>query len=100
VRIFNYGHVGDGNIHSSILLDERKPDELRRAEKAVEEIFSVALGLGGSLSAEHGIGNTKSRYIGLEVGAVELELMRGLKRVFDPKGILNPGKVFPEQELS
>lgn len=97
VRMFNYGHVGDGNIHSSILLDERDLEEMGRAEKAVEEMFSAALELKGTLTGEHGIGNAKSRYIHWEVGSTELELMKGLKRLFDPKGILNPGKIFPEQ---
>ena len=96
VRLFNYGHIGDGNIHSSILLDERDVEEVKRAQRAVEEIFSAALAVKGTLTGEHGIGNTKSKYISWEVGSAELELMKALKRVFDPRGILNPGKVFPE----
>jgi FAD/FMN-containing dehydrogenase len=69
---------------------------MAQAQKAVEEMFSAALSLKGTLTGEHGIGNTKSRFIHWEVGAVELELMKGLKHFFDPKGTLNPGKIFPE----
>ncbi|MGB9595469.1 MAG: FAD-binding oxidoreductase, partial [Candidatus Poribacteria bacterium] len=92
--IANFGHAGDGNIHVNILTDPSVPGELERAEKAVEEIFQTVVQLGGTLSGEHGIGNTKSKYLKYEVGPVELKLMREIKKLFDPNNILNPGKIF------
>ena len=95
LTIGNYGHAGDGNIHVSILLEKDSPELVEKAERAVEEIFRSALAVGGTLSGEHGIGNTKSKYLSLEVPPREMALMRELKRLFDPNGILNPGKIFP-----
>jgi len=92
--IAKYGHAGDGNIHINVLLENTEPETLKRAERAVEDIFRVAIELGGTLTGEHGIGNTKSAYLRLECGPVEIELMRRLKRLFDPKNLLNPGKIF------
>lgn len=94
IRIGNYGHAGDGNIHVNLLLEEDSPDRMARAERAVEEVFRAALEVGGTLSGEHGIGNTKSRFLSLEIREREMGLMRELKRLFDPKNILNPGKMF------
>jgi glycolate oxidase len=94
VTIVNYGHAGDGNVHVNLLLEKDSPELVKKAESAVEEVFRVALEVGGTLSGEHGIGNTKSRFLSMEVQARELELMRALKRLFDPKNILNPGKIF------
>ncbi len=94
LTIGNYGHAGDGNVHVSILLKEDTPELVEEAEKAVEEIFRATLEAGGTLSGEHGIGNTKSRYLSMEIQPREMGLMRDLKRLFDPKNILNPGKMF------
>jgi len=94
LTIGNYGHAGDGNIHVSILLEKDSPELVEKAERAVEEIFRAALAVGGTLSGEHGIGNTKSKFLSLEVPPREMALMRELKRLFDPNGILNPGKIF------
>ena len=94
VTIGNYGHAGDGNIHVNILLERDWPELVEKAERAVEEVFRAALEVGGTLSGEHGIGNTKSKYLSMEVQPRELALMRDLKRLFDPKNILNPGKIF------
>jgi glycolate oxidase len=69
---------------------------LERAEAAVSDIFKETINLGGTLSGEHGIGNTKSKYLGIEIKLKELELMKGIKALFDPNGILNPGKIFHE----
>jgi len=90
-----YGHAGDGNVHLNILLKDTEPETLERAGRAVEEVFRTVIELGGTLSGEHGIGTTKSAYLHLECGPHEIELMRRLKRLFDPKGLLNPGKIFP-----
>ncbi len=94
IPIVNFGHAGDGNIHVNIMADKRDEERFSRAEALVEVIFREVLRLGGTISGEHGIGLTKAPYIGMEIKPAELELMRGIKRVFDPKGILNPGKVF------
>jgi glycolate oxidase len=93
--VASYGHAGDGNIHVNIMLDKKDPALLEKAEKIVEEMFDYTLALGGTLSGEHGVGNTKAAYIQKEIGPVELALMKKIKDVFDPKGILNPGKIFP-----
>lgn len=91
----SFGHAGDGNIHFNIMLDRRNKDDLKKAEAAVEAVFEYTLVLGGTISGEHGIGITKSAFIAKEVGQTELGLMKQIKRVFDPNGILNPGKLFP-----
>jgi glycolate oxidase len=92
-----YGHVGDGTMHITLMLNGPNDPQLPQAEKVVEELFKLAVSLKGSLSAEHGIGLTKRTYMSIELSPVELRLMRGIKAVFDPHGILNPGKVFPEE---
>ena len=91
-----FGHAGDGNLHPNIITDKRNREEMRRAEDAVGEIFQAALDLGGTLSGEHGIGLMKSPYMEKELGAVGLDMMRKIKKAWDPNNILNPGKIFPE----
>jgi glycolate oxidase len=98
LTIANFGHAGDGNIHVNILLDPSIPEEVERGEAAVEDIFRKTVELDGTLSGEHGIGNTKSKYLDIEIEPEQLELMRGLKSLFDPNGILNPGKIFYEAQ--
>ena len=92
--IANFGHAGDGNIHTNIMLDRNDKDELTRAERAVEELFEVVLRLGGTLSGEHGIGITKSPFFMWEVGTTGYEAMLKIKQALDPNNILNPGKMF------
>jgi len=94
--IVNFGHAGDGNIHVNVLIDRRKPGEEERAHAAVKEIFEAALGLGGTLSGEHGIGITKAPYLAMELGDMGVEVMKRIKQSFDPNNILNPGKIFPD----
>jgi len=94
LMIGTFGHAGDGNLHPTILTDERDADEMARVEKAVEEIFDAALRLGGTVSGEHGIGFSKARFLPLEMGEGAMNMMRAVKSALDPKGILNPGKVF------
>ncbi len=89
--IVNFGHAGDGNIHTNILIDE---SELPRAEAAVKEIFAATLRLGGSITGEHGIGVAKAAYLPLEVGPDALAAMKRIKQALDPNNILNPGKIF------
>lgn len=92
--IANFGHAGDGNIHVNVMVDRTDADEMGRAERAVEEIFKLAIGLGGTLSGEHGVGITKAPYIGMELSPGAIDVMKRIKQVLDPKGIMNPGKVF------
>ena len=94
VSIVLVGHAGDGNLHPSVLTDRDNVEHYGRAEKAVHEIFSAALELGGALSGEHGIGLEKRRFLKHAMQPEAIELLRQLKAVFDPKGILNPGKIW------
>ncbi len=91
--IGTFGHAGDGNLHPTILTDKRDKDEMKRVEKAIDEIFERTLQLEGTLSGEHGIGIAKSKYLEKEVGRGTIEFMRKLKKGVDPKNILNPEKV-------
>jgi glycolate oxidase len=94
LTIVCFGHAGDGNIHTNIMLDRDNQDELRRSEKAVEELFRIVLELGGTLSGEHGIGITKSPFLQWEIGPEGYDAMRRIKTALDPLNILNPGKMF------
>jgi glycolate oxidase len=96
LKIINFGHAGDGNIHTSLMIDGKDEDERKTAEDAIREIFKLTVRLGGTLSGEHGVGLTKAPYIDLELGPAEIEVMKKIKRVFDPNTILNPGKIFKE----
>jgi glycolate oxidase len=96
LRIPCFGHVGDGNIHVNIMVTPDDHDEIRRAHEAEGVLFRGVVALEGSISGEHGIGFTKAPYIGLELSPEEIALMKRVKRAFDPNGILNPGKMFPE----
>jgi glycolate oxidase len=91
-----FGHAGDGNLHPNILFDRLQPGELERVEQAAAAIFRAALELGGTLSGEHGIGTLKREFLEEDLGAEAVEIMRGIKQVLDPKGLLNPHKIFPE----
>jgi glycolate oxidase len=95
IKIVSFGHAGDGNIHVNIMVDKSDEDEYRKGLSIVEKVFHETLSLGGTISGEHGIGLTKTGYIGMEVSKQALEIMKSIKHVFDPKKILNPGKIFP-----
>lgn len=96
IKIVNFGHAGDGNIHVNIMVDRNNKEEYQKGIGLVEQIFKDTLSLGGTISGEHGIGLTKAGYIGMEISKPELEIMEAIKKVFDPKNILNPGKIFPQ----
>lgn len=93
VRTLTYGHAGDGNLHVNFLWDEE--EELARVEGSIERLFRNVISLGGTLSGEHGIGVLKAPYLGLEQSPELIALQLELKHAFDPKGLLNPGKIFP-----
>ncbi len=96
IKIGTFGHAGDGNLHPTCLTDERDTEEIHRVEAAYDEIFKKAISLGGTISGEHGTGITKSKYLPQMVGPKAIEVMRKIKRAFDPEGRLNPGKIFLE----
>lgn len=98
VLIATFGHAGDGNLHVNVMYDERDPEQHSRARAAVEDVFSAALALRGSISGEHGVGVTKAAFLEREVGEAGLRAMMALKRALDPRGVLNPGKIFPSSE--
>jgi len=89
-----YGHAGDGNLHPSVLCDLSNPEEAKRAHEAVDEIFAAALAVGGTLSGEHGIGITKQPYLAQALGVAGVQTLKAIKQALDPKGILNPGKIW------
>lgn len=94
LKVVSFGHAGDGNIHCNIMYHKSDKDEAERAKKAVEKLFEETLELGGTITGEHGVGITKKDFLPREVGDVQIEIMRGIKKVFDPHNILNPGKIF------
>lgn len=89
-----FGHAGDGNLHTNVMLQDNEEDTRRRGADTVREIFRKAVELGGTLSGEHGVGYAKAPYLDLALTAPTIELMKTIKRAMDPNGILNPGKVF------
>jgi glycolate oxidase len=94
LRIGTFGHMGDGNLHPTFLTDERNQDEMHRVEEAFKEIFDEAIRLGGTITGEHGIGLAKKSFLPKFAGDAQMRVMRELRRVLDPNGILNPGKMF------
>jgi len=89
-----YGHCGVGLIHTKILMDTSKKSQWQGAKQAVKEVYDFVHKIGGTTSGEHGIGFAKKKFFPIGIGVEELQLMKGIKRLFDPKNILNPGKIF------
>jgi glycolate oxidase len=98
ILTISYGHAGDGNIHVNIIKKDISDDDWNnKVPHVIEELFREVVILGGSISGEHGIGWVQKNYLPLALSPVEIELMRKLKAVFDPQGILNPGKLLPDE---
>ena len=91
LKIAQLAHAGDGNLHPLIMTDHRDKEEMARIDRAMEELYDAVIGMGGTLSGEHGIGIAKARFMHKEFTQTSIDLMRGIKRVFDPNNILNPG---------
>jgi len=89
LQIATYGHAGDGNLHVNVLWDE--VEGAGRSMAAVDEVMALALGVGGTVTGEHGVGRAKRRWLGQQMGSTALDLQRQMKRTWDPRGILNPG---------
>ena len=90
-----YVHAGDGNLHVNILKGNLTEDQWENElTKAIRKIFQITVDLGGTISGEHGIGWVQKNYMDIPFSNVELDLMKGIKKVFDPKNIMNPNKIF------
>ncbi|MCB1607029.1 MAG: FAD-binding protein [Xanthomonadales bacterium] len=96
VRIVNFGHAGNGNLHVNLLYDHADPDQRAAVAACLPEVFALVFELGGTLSGEHGIGTAKRAFMRQALSAQTLAMMEGVKQVFDPAGIFNPGKVLPD----
>ncbi|MCZ6161291.1 FAD-linked oxidase C-terminal domain-containing protein [Campylobacter ureolyticus] len=88
-----FGHTGDGNVHTNVMVNKDNEDEVKKGYAAIEEIFKITIDLGGTLSGEHGIGISKAPYMKLAFSDAEMELFRAIKKAFDPNNILNPNKM-------
>ncbi len=95
--VANVFHAGDGNLHPNILFDRRDADELDRVERASKEIMQLCVDAGGTITGEHGVGLDKKHHMPLIYGRDELDAMWGIRRVFDPQAVMNPGKVLPAE---
>ena len=100
IPIVNFGHAGNGNIHVNLLINPEDKDQLKRSETCLEKVFDKVLELKGTISGEHGIGLVKRNFVAKEIDPVTLNLMHNIKRQFDPKNILNPGKMLPDQPIN
>ncbi len=99
ITILTFGHAGDGNIHVNILAADNSPEENTKSITVKAALFTKVLSMGGTLSGEHGVGITKSNYISQELDTTSIKVMRQLKQLFDKNNIMNPGKIFPAEEL-
>ncbi|CAI6146483.1 MAG: putative FAD-linked oxidoreductase [uncultured Sulfurimonas sp.] len=93
INIPCFGHTGDGNVHTNVMVDGKDPEQVKIAYKAIEEVFQATIDLGGTLSGEHGIGLSKAPYMKMAFTDEEMNLFQSIKRAFDPNNILNPSKM-------
>lgn len=93
VKIPCFGHTGDGNVHTNVMVDGSDPEQLKIGHDAIVEIFKITVEMGGTLSGEHGIGLSKAPFMNIAFSEEEINLFRAIKRAFDPNNILNPGKM-------
>jgi D-lactate dehydrogenase len=96
IRIVTFGHAGNGNLHVNLLANPDDPAQMSAITGCLEDVFRLVLQLEGTISGEHGVGIDKRDYVAWEIPQTTLKLMRAIKHVFDPKGILNPGKALPD----
>jgi len=94
IKIVLFGHFGDGNIHTNILIDPLKSEEVEKSEYILDKMFTYVIGVGGTISGEHGIGLSKKRFLKYQYGDIEISIFKNVKKAFDPEGLLNPGKIF------
>ncbi len=97
IPVVTFGHLGDGVVHATFLIDPRRPGDRRRGEEAAAELFEAVLALGGSVTGEHGVGLTKLAVVERQLGGDGLAVMRRIKANLDPQGLLNPGKKLPPE---
>ena len=100
LRLANFFHAGDGNVHPNLLFDRRDRDQVARVQSAGAEIMALCVDAGGTITGEHGVGADKVRHMNLVFGEVELDIMRALRDATDRTGIANPGKLLPEEDGS
>ncbi len=98
LTVGTFGHAGDGNLHPTVLCDERNEDEMKRAHAFYDELYEQVLAWGGTVSGEHGIGIAKKGYLAKQIGPGGVAVMRRVKSAFDPQGIMNPGKIFVSEQ--
>ncbi|MCB0281263.1 MAG: FAD-binding protein [Calditrichae bacterium] len=94
LMVGNFGHAGDGNMHPTVLTDERNKEELERVEKFFDELYDETIRLGGTITGEHGVGLAKKKYLKRLIDSSSLKMMQDIKKAIDPNNILNPGKIF------
>jgi glycolate oxidase len=95
VRCAVFGHAGDGNLHPNLIFERGDPTAAARTDAFRDELYRLAIGLGGSMTGEHGVGSARTAYLTLQRGEAAVAVMRRIKEALDPLGILNPGKVLP-----
>jgi glycolate oxidase len=93
ITAVSYGHIGDGNIHTALIINPGDPGEVARLDRMVDGIHRLAIELGGTTTGEHGVGLVRSAYSRDEHGGA-LDQMKAIKKALDPRGIMNPGKIF------
>ena len=93
INIPCFGHTGDGNVHTNVMVDGKDPEQVKIGYEAIREVFQATIDLGGTLSGEHGIGLAKAPYMSMAFTPEEMALFQSIKRAFDPNNILNPSKM-------